>query len=78
MEEISILQKRRLNLESVGAQLGESEAGCLQENVLSLCVFYHCCGQIPGQNHSQERGLIWLTVTDISIHCGKEDMMEPS
>lgn len=69
MEDISILQKRRLNLESVGAQLGESEAGCLQENVLSLCVFYHCCGQILGQNHLQEReGLFGsLSQTFLSI-----------
>lgn len=57
-------------LESVGAQLGESEAGCLWENVLSLCVFCYCCGQIPGYNHLQER---W-----VSIHCGKEDKMELS
>jgi hypothetical protein len=33
---------------------------------------------MPGQNHLQEKGLIWLTVTEVAIYCGKEDMMDPS
>lgn len=36
--------------------------------------FNHCHGQISDRNNLREEGLIWLTVAEVSTHCGKEDM----
>lgn len=36
--------------------------------------FYHCHGQIPDRNNLRKEGLIWLTVAEVSTHCGKEGM----